>query len=62
MTPWQTLRRNPLVMFSLGLLLTLYLLAIAADFVAPYSPYAFQVDGALLPPPAFTGALGRVGG
>ncbi|MDM7325511.1 MAG: ABC transporter permease [Thermosynechococcus sp. Uc] len=50
MTPWQTLRRNPLVMFSLGLLLTLYLLAIAADFVAPYSPYAFQVDGALLPP------------
>ncbi|MFN4195657.1 MAG: ABC transporter permease [Thermosynechococcus sp.] len=50
MTPWEMLRRNPLVMFSLGVLLSLYLLAIAADFVAPYSPYAFQVDGALLPP------------
>ncbi|XFA72285.1 ABC transporter permease [Thermosynechococcaceae cyanobacterium Okahandja] len=50
MTPWQTLRRNPLVMFGLGVLVTLYLLAIAADIVAPYNPYGFQVDGALLPP------------
>ncbi len=50
MTPWQTLRRNPLVMFGLGVLLTFYLLAITADIVAPYSPYAFQEDGALLPP------------
>ncbi|WP_448526442.1 ABC transporter permease [Parathermosynechococcus lividus] len=50
MSPWQTLRRNPLVIFGLGVLVAFYLLAIAADFVAPYNPYAFQEDGALLPP------------
>lgn len=50
MGAWQTLRRKPLVLLSLGVLAALYLLAMAADFVAPYSPYAFQAEGALLPP------------
>ncbi|MBD2039679.1 ABC transporter permease [Microcoleus sp. FACHB-672] len=47
---WQKLKKNPLARFGALLLLTFYLAAIAADFVAPYDPYESQPDGALLPP------------
>ncbi|MGC9525416.1 MAG: ABC transporter permease [Limnospira sp.] len=47
---WQRLRKNPLAQLGAGLLIVFYVVAIAADFVAPYSPYATQIDGSLLPP------------
>jgi len=47
---WQRLRKNPLAQLGAGLLICFYLVAIAADFVAPYSPYETQMDGSLLPP------------
>lgn len=47
---WQRLRKNPLAQLGAGLLIFFYVVAIAADFVAPYSPYATQMDGSLLPP------------
>ncbi len=50
MRPWQQLRHNPLAKVGAVVLLLLYLLAMAADFVAPYDPYASQAEGALLPP------------
>lgn len=49
---WQKLKRNPLARFGAVILGLFYLVAIAAEFVAPYDPYATQVDGALLPPTA----------
>jgi peptide/nickel transport system permease protein len=47
---WQRLKNNPLARFGAVLLLVFYLAVIAAEFVAPYDPYASQPDGALLPP------------
>ncbi|MFK0732267.1 MAG: ABC transporter permease [Gloeotrichia echinulata GP01] len=47
---WQRLKKNPLARFGAILLLVFYLAVIAADFVAPYDPYASQPNGSLLPP------------
>jgi peptide/nickel transport system permease protein len=47
---WQKLKKNPLARFGALVLLVFYLAVLAADFVAPYDPYASQPDGALLPP------------
>src|ERR687885_77829 len=47
---WQKLKKNPLARFGALLLLIFYVVVIAADFVAPYDPYASQRDGSLLPP------------
>lgn len=47
---WQKLKKNPLARFGALLLLIFYLAVIAADFVAPYDPYASQPNGSLLPP------------
>ncbi len=47
---WQKLKKNPLARFGAIVLLIFYLAVIAADFVAPYSPYQQQDDGSLLPP------------
>ncbi|HEY9724974.1 MAG TPA: ABC transporter permease, partial [Chroococcales cyanobacterium] len=47
---WQKLKKNPLARFGALLLLVFYLSVMAADFVAPYDPYASQQDGSLLPP------------
>lgn len=47
---WQRLRNNSLAKLGAILLLIFYLAVFAAEFVAPYDPYASQPDGALLPP------------
>ena len=47
---WQKLKKNPLARLGALLLLLFYVIVIAADFVAPYDPYASQPDGSLLPP------------
>ena len=47
---WQKLSKNPLAQFGAVILIILYVSAIFADFLAPYSPYEFQSDGSLLPP------------
>ncbi|OUL21278.1 ABC transporter substrate-binding protein [Nostoc sp. T09] len=47
---WQRLKKNPLARSGAILLLVFYLAVIAADFVAPYDPYASQPNGSLLPP------------
>lgn len=47
---WHKLQKNPLARFGALLLLVFYIAVIAADFVAPYDPYAPQQDGSLLPP------------
>ncbi|MDZ7961096.1 MAG: ABC transporter permease [Aulosira sp. DedQUE10] len=47
---WQRLKKNPLARFGAIVLLIFYLAVIAADFVAPYDPYASQPNGSLLPP------------
>jgi peptide/nickel transport system permease protein len=47
---WQKLKKNPLARFGALLLLIFYTTVIAADFVAPYSPYETQPNGSLLPP------------
>lgn len=47
---WQRLKGNPLAQFGALLLLVFYVAVIAADFVAPYDPYASQPNGSLLPP------------
>ncbi|HEY9747823.1 MAG TPA: ABC transporter permease [Allocoleopsis sp.] len=47
---WQKLKKNPLARFGALVLLIFYIAVLAADFVAPYDPYASQPDGALLPP------------
>jgi len=49
---WQRLKKNPLASLGALLLILFYLIAIAADFIAPYDPYASQQDGSLLPPTA----------
>ncbi|MDM9379740.1 ABC transporter permease [Chlorogloeopsis sp. ULAP01] len=47
---WQRLKKNPLARFGAILLIVFYAAVIAADFVAPYDPYASQPNGSLLPP------------
>ncbi len=47
---WRKLRKNPLARFGAIILIIFYATVIFADFVAPYSPYASQTDGSLLPP------------
>lgn len=47
---WKKLKHNPVAQFGAVLLLVLYAVAIAADFIAPYDPYETQLDGSLLPP------------
>lgn len=47
---WQRLKTNPLAQFGAGILLLFYLVVIAADFIAPYSPYESQLNASLLPP------------
>ncbi|AFY62744.1 ABC transporter permease [Synechococcus sp. PCC 6312] len=50
MQAWQRLRSNPLAKLGAIVLLSFYLLALGADFMAPYDPYSSQAEGALLPP------------
>jgi peptide/nickel transport system permease protein len=47
---WRRLKKNPLAQFGAILLLIFYVAVIAADFIAPYDPYASQPNGSLLPP------------
>ncbi len=47
---WKRLKNNTLARIGAVILLIFYILVIAAEFVAPYDPYASQPDGALLPP------------
>src|SRR4028118_432406 len=47
---WQKLKGNSLAKYGAIVLLIFYLVVIAAEFVAPYDPYASQLDGSLLPP------------
>ncbi len=47
---WQKLKKNPLSQLGIFLLITFYVVVIAADFVAPYDPYVSQPNGSLLPP------------
>ncbi len=47
---WKRLKTNALARIGAVILLVFYLIVIAAEFVAPYDPYASQPDGALLPP------------
>lgn len=49
---WQKLKKNSLARFGATILIIFYLAVIFADFIAPYSPYASQADGSLLPPTA----------
>ncbi|HIK17254.1 MAG TPA: ABC transporter permease [Leptolyngbyaceae cyanobacterium M33_DOE_097] len=50
MTWWQRLKKNRLAWFGAILLGVFYFAILFAEFVAPYSPYTSQTDGALLPP------------
>lgn len=47
---WHKLRNNPLAKLGAVILLMFYIVAIAAEFVAPYNPYDTQAEGSLLPP------------
>jgi peptide/nickel transport system permease protein len=47
---WQQLKNNGLARWGAIVLIVLYVGAIGADFIAPYSPYESQKDGSLLPP------------
>jgi peptide/nickel transport system permease protein len=47
---WKRLKTNWLARLGAIILVIFYLAVIAAEFVAPYDPYASQLDGALLPP------------
>jgi peptide/nickel transport system permease protein len=47
---WQKLKQNSLARIGAMILISFYLAVIFADFLAPYSPYASQEDGSLLPP------------
>jgi peptide/nickel transport system permease protein len=47
---WQKFRRNRLAQLGAILLILMYVMAIGADFVAPYGPYDAQANGSLLPP------------
>jgi peptide/nickel transport system permease protein len=47
---WSKLSLNPLAQLGSVLLITLYGIALGANFFAPYSPYETQINGSLLPP------------
>lgn len=47
---WQNLKNNPVARFGGLLLLILYAVAVAADFIAPYDPYNSDLNASLLPP------------
>jgi peptide/nickel transport system permease protein len=47
---WQKINKNPLAKYGAIILLFLYVIVVAADFIAPYSPYTSQIQGSLLPP------------
>lgn len=47
---WRKLSLNPLAQLGSVLLISLYGIALGANFVAPYSPYETQMNGSLLPP------------
>ncbi|MGG6294210.1 ABC transporter permease [Leptolyngbya sp. AN02str] len=47
---WDKLKNNGPAKFGAILLLVFYLSILAAEFVAPYNPYATQSEGSLLPP------------
>lgn len=47
---WQKLKKNSLARMGAIVLMVFYLTVIAAEFVAPYDPYAAQSAGSLLPP------------
>jgi len=47
---WQRLKKNSLARTGATILLVFYILAIGADFFAPYDPYYSQPEGSLLPP------------
>lgn len=47
---WQKLSKNPLARSGAIVLIVFYVVAIFADFFAPYDPYSSQIDGSLLPP------------
>ena len=47
---WQKLQKNTLARLGGTILIIFYLAVIFADFIAPYSPYASQENGSLLPP------------
>ncbi|MGB3532666.1 MAG: ABC transporter permease [Microcoleaceae cyanobacterium] len=47
---WQRLKKNPLARLGAIILIVFYVSVLAADFVAPYSPFVSQLDGSLLPP------------
>lgn len=47
---WQKLKNNPMARFAAIVLITFYLAAIFAAFVAPYDPLNQQPGGSLLPP------------
>ena len=57
MTWWRKLKTNRLAQLGALLLILLYAVALGADFVAPYSPYATQINGSLLPQPTSTGEM-----
>ncbi|MGF1514226.1 MAG: ABC transporter permease [Elainellaceae cyanobacterium] len=47
---WQKLKENSLARLGLIILVTLYAIALAAEFVAPYDAYSTQASGSFLPP------------
>lgn len=47
---WRKLQKNPLARLGATILISFYLLVIAADFIAPYDPYLSETDSSLLPP------------
>ncbi|MGF1589183.1 MAG: ABC transporter permease [Pleurocapsa sp.] len=47
---WQKLKKNTLARLGATILIIFYVAVIFADFIAPYSPYASQENGSLLPP------------
>jgi peptide/nickel transport system permease protein len=49
---WQRLKENPLARWGAIVLIVFYLVALLAEFVAPYDPYEAQAQGSLLPPTA----------
>ena len=56
---WHKLKQNTLARIGATILIVFYLTAIFADFVAPYSPYASQENGSLLPPTEIHWSDGR---
>lgn len=49
---WLAFRRNPTAMLGLGIVVTLFLMALLAPVLAPYSPIEQNLDMRLMPPSA----------